>query len=602
MSIDTPPNLSNPESVPQNHLLWDEKTVLIRQSREALAVRDIFGPATKKGGVYCWGVAAAIGQSIDPTWRALSRLSCGLRPGKTDSALDWESPCREFIDHFDIEQAESPLNASLAVLWASALPRLNDHVEPVTWSTLFATLQQLHELFLQRDEQDRVSHLMLAGELGLTLASCLSKMPDCKRMRKPAARAIHQWCRQDVHSVADVLGSHEESRLVVASLIRSWAWIRRLKLDRSEKSIASAGSCLVTWMTALTRPDGTSAFSSASRDDLADDLAPNGLFQHSKVFDEERLTPAIDAALGKTESRRRLAWLVSLPEAMHHEPDAKLATMTCEWDIRPGKTIVDYSSEDMLLEILAGKQAAISGRWQSQIEYDSEQQHPVSSWTDVCQFSDDDVHYLELEQEWTSGITLQRQILMFRDDRCLLLADAVRAPTLNNSTHRVHYASRIPVTDAFTIESEDETRELFLTRKRPKALIIPLAANEWRVGPSDAALRITEDRHLVASVTGLERIYSPLWLDFSPHRFKRKRTWRQLTVADQLRIVNANEAVAYRFQQGSEHWTVYCSLHGKACRTFLGKHLIADFYCSRFDPGDGLHEELVTVDDSSEET
>ncbi|MDC0295614.1 hypothetical protein OAL35_02040, partial [bacterium] len=75
----------------------------------------------------------------------------------------------------------------------------------------------------------------------------------------------------------------------------------------------------------------------------------------------------------------------------------------------------------------------------------------------------------------------------------------------------------------------------------------------------------------------------------------------QLTVADQLRIVEPSEANGYRVQFGSEQWMIYRSLKDQKTRTVLGKHLIADFYCSRFDSGDGSHEELITVDDSDTE-
>lgn len=126
---------------------------------------------------------------------------------------------------------------------------------------------------------------------------------------------------------------------------------------------------------------------------------------------------------------------------------------------------------------------------------------------------------------------------------------------------------------------------------------MPISASEWRVGPTDAMLKETQDGHLLLSTQGSGRLYAPLWLDFQQRRFKRKRTWRQLTIADQLRIVRRDEAVGYRVQVGSEQWTLYRSLAGHCCRSILGKHLITDFFASRFDPGDGSHDELLSVDD-----
>jgi hypothetical protein len=68
-----------------------------------------------------------------------------------------------------------------------------------------------------------------------------------------------------------------------------------------------------------------------------------------------------------------------------------------------------------------------------------------------------------------------------------------------------------------------------------------------------------------------------------------------LTVGDELRIVDPDEALAYRIQLGSEHWVVYRTLRGHRPRTFLGKHLIADFHCGRFSPGEGIIDDLVTI-------
>ena len=118
------------------------------------------------------------------------------------------------------------------------------------------------------------------------------------------------------------------------------------------------------------------------------------------------------------------------------------------------------------------------------------------------------------------------------------------------------------------------------------------------MGPTDSSIAETADRHLQLYARGRHALYAPLWFDFQRRRFSRPRTWRQLTVGDQLRLVSRHEAIAYRVQAGSEQWMVYRSLGQQRCRTTLGKHLIANFYGSRFYPGDGSHEELVTVDDS----
>jgi hypothetical protein len=373
------------------------------------------------------------------------------------------------------------------------------------------------------------------------------------------------------------------------------------------------GESLATWVAALTTQSGRSGLSPATKSALIDDCADDGLLDHAVKFDRDSLKPAFSAALGNTPRGGRLAWEVSLPEAFHHDPDAKLCAMFPEWDESHGRMHVDYGQTDTRLELFAGSRALITGRWGNMLEIDGVPHHPVGDWEEVCEHSDDDVHYLEIEQQWTGGWLLQRQVLLIREDRCVLLADAVlpAAPSIapendggaqeTKPGRFLRYTCRLPIAARVTAEAEDETREIVLAKGQSKAMFLPLAAGEWRIGASPCTLSITEDQHLAMTVEGRDRLYAPLWIDTAPRRFKRKRTWRQLTVAEELRIVERGEATGYRIQMGSEQWMVYRSLRDRHTRTVLGKHLIADFYCSRFDPGDGSHEELITVDEGDSE-
>jgi hypothetical protein len=95
-------------------------------------------------------------------------------------------------------------------------------------------------------------------------------------------------------------------------------------------------------------------------------------------------------------------------------------------------------------------------------------------------------------------------------------------------------------------------------------------------------------------------IYAPLWLDFDRKRLTKERTWRQLTVGQGLRLVPINEGAAFRVQAGDDQWLVYRSLSGPANRTFMGKNLISEFFCGRFDGESGDVEELISVDEQTE--
>ena len=348
----------------------------------------------------------------------------------------------------------------------------------------------------------------------------------------------------------------------------------------------------------MTHTGGT-AFSDASMQDLKDDHAKDGLIDHAIEFNRESLKPAFAAAVGKPHGKGRLVWEIDLPETIHHDPQAQIAVGFPQWDVRRGRFHLNYSSEQMDVELFAGRRKVLRGQSQLRVELDDVEHHPQGEWEEVCQYSDDDVHYLELEQAWSGGIHVQRQLLSLRDDRCVLIADAILpSQGTDLADVAINYTASYPLDEGVELVPEDETREAFLHDGKRRGMVIPLAASEWNVGPTNSTLVQTNDQHLQLATRGHGTLYAPLWFDFQQRRFDRNRTWRQLTVGDQLRLVGRDEAVGYRVQSGSEQWMVYRSLGQRCCRTVLGKHLIADFFCSRFDPSDGSHDELLTVDDS----
>jgi hypothetical protein len=489
-------------------------------------------------------------------------------------------------------------DSAIANLWAAAMPALSRQLDESRWWRLLSSLQTLHDSITQRGHADSPAHLMLAGELGLTLAWRLNPLLSCARLQLSSIDAVMRWCAQEDESIPGAIAGFTDTRLVLASLIRSRHLIAKTSQRRLRAKDSHAGETLATWVAAMTTHKGGTAFSAANRKDVRDDLLPDGLLVHAEEFASEGLTPAFSAALGATQTGGRLVWQVDLPETLHHDPRAKTAVMFPDWDVRRGRTHLDYSRDDVRFELFAGRAEVIAGDWQTLIEVDREEQRSNGDWEEVCEYSDDDVHYLEIEQSWTGGIVLQRQIMLLRDDRCLLLADAVLPESGPEETPRaVKYSSRLPLLGSIEVESEQETREVYLGDVRRRALALPLSASEWQIAPTAATLKTTDDHHLLLAAESRGRLYAPLWFDFQQRRFKRSRTWRQLTVTDQLRIVRADEAVGYRIQIGSEQWSVYRSLADDRCRSVLGKHLIADFFCSRFDPGDGSHDELLTVDD-----
>ncbi len=428
-------------------------------------------------------------------------------------------------------------------------------------------------------------------------------------MAAQAVDALEQWYDAGEESIGSaVRGGGRYARLTAASLLRQQrlaAVVTKRKLKKRRLGVLTDLGC---WIAAMTRRDTSAVFSPLSKADSRDDVGAGGLFDAIKDFSPKLLAPTIDAVLGNAPSGGRLAWEVSLPKTLWHSELAGTAAMLPEWDARRARTFVEYATDVFRVEVEHGRGSAVRGSWEVFIDVDGVEQAAAGPWTHICEYSDDDAQYLEFEQRWTGGIRLQRQLMLVRDDRCVLLADAVLRDEDLPSTS-IDYIGRLALAETVVPEMEAETTEVWLrdAKQKPRCMLLSPQSNEWRQGRSAARIEITPDQHITLRTSSPSRcdngggVFAPLWLDFQQRRFNRPRTWRQLTVADDLRLVDADEAVAQRIQMGSEHWVLYRSLRGERTRTFLGKHIVADFYCARFHPGDGRMEDLLTVGDHDED-
>ncbi|WP_442511365.1 hypothetical protein SH528x_003040 [Novipirellula sp. SH528] len=612
VTADEQANASASENVaptPMSDENWKRLRKKIESHTKETPVKHVFGKAAIDGTVYRWGVATALGTAIDPVRMSLSHLACDQKPTRRQSTrpLDLVSATTEMIaqlDHGDM----SALSCQDAVVWAGAMPLLSKKLEPALWWELLGSLQRFRELVLQAHSPDSPAHLIVGAELGLTLAWRLAELPSCKRAQKSAIEALAQWCDHEEDAIPNALAKGPNTqangtitRLMLGSLLRCQAIVKSTTTKKFHKSWHAVADQIATWVAAMTTHHGTSALSPLSRKDVKADLGKTGLLERAITLDPETLRPATEAALGLGHTGGRLAWEVCLPESFLHNEDAKLAIMLPEWDVRRGRTHLHYAGEHNDLEIFAGRTQIISGQVQTSIEINGDPQSAAGDWTVVCEYTDDDVHFIEIEQDWTGGVVLQRQVMLIRTDRCLMFADGV-LPTNRQEpdtlSQKIRYSTRIPVASGVSPELEKETREIYLCDGQRSAVVMPLSASEWRIGPTTTKLSASEDEHLVWTAEGTGALYVPLWFDLQQRRFNRKRTWRQLTIADERRTCEHHEAAGFRVQVGSEQWMVYRSLGGRRCRTVLGKHLIADFFAAKFDQGEGIYDELVTVDDA----
>ena len=152
-----------------------------------------------------------------------------------------------------------------------------------------------------------------------------------------------------------------------------------------------------------------------------------------------------------------------------------------------------FAGQTCEIELIASGRVAASGAWRFEVTQHGQQLLPVSRWESSCWYTDEDVDYLELEIKLTGGVKLERQIVLAREDRFLLLADAVMSPQRGD----LEYRGVLPLAPQVEFRGAAESREGFLVygraatadgksaaSARPLAQVLPLGMPEWRAEPS----------------------------------------------------------------------------------------------------------------------
>ena len=151
----------------------------------------------------------------------------------------------------------------------------------------------------------------------------------------------------------------------------------------------------------------------------------------------------------------------------------------------------------------------------------------------------------------------------------------------------------LPISNSKEWQGAEETTEGYIVGKKRLASPLPLALPEWRSAYSLGKLQMQEGK-LALQHAFRNAGYFPLFIDMKPRRLRKPLTWRQLTVAEQLRVVSADEAAGFRVHIGNSQWLIYRSLTEPHNRTLLGQNLSREFFIADFD-SDGEASELISI-------
>ncbi|MFO1062300.1 MAG: hypothetical protein U0892_00315 [Pirellulales bacterium] len=296
----------------------------------------------------------------------------------------------------------------------------------------------------------------------------------------------------------------------------------------------------------------------------------------------------------KRKEAKDSATAASLPTPTFYSAEARGLCMQTDWKKRSGRVAVDFSDTPMSIEIVGPKgDTLLSGKWPAQVELNGQAQLQLDDWEEVCWFSDDDVDYIELEAKFGESARVQRQIILCREDGLVFLADALLTEAPGTWTVQ----SSIPFGPKVTADAAAATREAWLiTPQSQRCLLLPLALPEWRKKLGQGKMLLDDGKLTMRAATEEGRLYSPLLISLKHAHAAKPLTWRQLSVAEDLKIVPSSVAAAYRVQIGREQWLIYRTLAEAVRRTALGMHTINDFVACRFDGGTGTCDTLVEVE------
>ncbi|MEN1679846.1 MAG: hypothetical protein AAGJ46_09640 [Planctomycetota bacterium] len=541
-----------------------------------------------------WAKTLADRNALPPTYPLAEAAGWGwLDPTEAKAATAVLAKAGKVRDSrpLALEQGFGPASSLYLVAQAYALPALAKVLDAAAlWRVVERLLGEVEAAQAESpgehaDGPEVLSHQLLAGEAGLVLAALLDDVRPARALRKPAIEALSEG----LLAVTDGEGLLPARCLPAAApLLACWTRCRAVASQVGKKCFDSSAQLHYEWlvrqMLRLARPDGSIT--------LGGGAVPPALWTAALGLggDEGDL-----AAAGK---RIKVKAPASLPGDAAPEPSVNsewsgVAVLSSGWKPKAPRLTVAYDDAEMRIEAAAGK-PLVSGSWPIAVTVGGEALEPAGAWEEQCWFADDQSDYLELGIELAGGAKLERQVFLAHDLGVAFLGEIVL--TRFAEPTRIELQSRLPLAAAAAFAPDKETRDGWIMRGDARlAGVAPVGLAEWRIDPRSGELEQAGDALVLRQSAKARNLSSPLVLDLKPGRFAKQRTWRQLTVAEQLERVDPEVAVGYRYQSGKDQLVVYRSLDPPANRTVLGQNYASEAVIGRF-LKTGLVDEYFEVD------
>ncbi len=545
-----------------------------------------------KGTSLAWGLNLA---QLPPQTFALLQLAAQAH----EKALPNQVVLTDAFSQWLVGSDSSPQTVEFALeclAVANLLPRVAAVIDGELWWALVDALgeivEQSRDWHVDADSPGRLAlaHQLLLGELPLTLAYLFPEIRPLHKLRTTAEDTLAEGLMEFLNGAGLPRAIFMP---VFRGLIACWTRCRARSGEAGKRSWSGKAEdqfrLAVTKSICLSSATGHALLCGDEVPAWTPDFLASVLQVGGKSTDRTAALDLFNKKLTKQVPQK----------SGKHVPES---SETCEWsglailraDLNRKKAVVaiDYSSPEMKIDLWCGSQQVASGIWSSEATVDGKKLAPVGMWEETCWFSDPDVDYVELSIDLAQGARLERQVLLARKDRFLLLVDNV----MNAPGESINHRLALPLAGGMGFVPEAETREGCLVAGMPIARVMPLGLPEWRTDPRIGELTLADGQLQVVHERPGKNLSCPLFFDLDPRRLAKPCTWRQLTVAQSLEIQPHEVAVGYRIQCGKAQWVVYRSLAAPANRTVLGYNLSIEGMVGRFLAPSGEVEELLQVE------
>lgn len=565
---------------------WENWVRHLNKRNKPTPVDSLYGA---KGTALAWGLEEnRLSADLLKLCVRVSRKGKVDKAGAEDVLLFW---------HDGIESQSQNVDFAIECLAvAQLLPSFAAFVEHDLWWSLMESLCEIAtrtgdwQIDAEMPTEDCLIHQLLAGELPLTLAYLFPEMRPLAKLRKAALDALSEGLIELTNGEGLPRATHLEQ---FRALLACWTRCRAMGGEMKKGSWSKKADEQYRWAVAksvmLSSSTGEPLLANNQASKWSPDFLESALRLGGTSADRTAAFDMFEKKLGKHLSGKS-GKLV--PETSYQCEWAGLAILRTEFSRSAPVVAVDFATPELRIDVWSGSQRLFAGTWSTETISTGNKLEPVGVWEQTCWFSDEEVDYLELAIDLSSGARLERQILLARDDRFLFLADNV----LDVQGDSIRHQMNLPLDSNIRFSPEAETREGKLVANKPLARVLPVALPEWRSDPRIGELTQEGDWLQLTQERPGKRLACPLVIDLAPARLDKQCTWRQLTVAQSLEIQPHDKAVGYRVQCGKAQWLIYRSLDAPMNRSVLGQNISVESLVGRFLAPGGEVEELLQVE------